>query len=155
MSLVWWLRTPMAPSVTAGRWDTPAPRHEYHGFNLVHCKKVTMNTLPLPASIGIITESGAIETTFSADGIAGHEDISVKYSTATGQLQLTARASRVKRLILRWPVSDRNDIPHSVYLADHWERSDGDLEWRALRPDRVMPWYFCGMILTAARMVVA
>src|SRR6185437_14979273 len=27
-------------------------------------------------------------------------------------------------------------------LGDQWERSYGDLEWRGLVPDRVMPWYF-------------
>jgi len=27
-------------------------------------------------------------------------------------------------------------------LGDHWERSDGDLGWRNIIPERVMPWYF-------------
>lgn len=28
------------------------------------------------------------------------------------------------------------------YLGDCWERSYGDLEWRAENPDRAMPWYY-------------
>jgi alpha-galactosidase len=28
------------------------------------------------------------------------------------------------------------------FLGDQWERSYGDLEWRGLAPQRVMPWYF-------------
>lgn len=100
------------------------------------------SALPVPSKLRIVTESGAAETAFAADGSAGHGDVSVHYSAATGQLRLAARGTRVKRLLLHWSVSRLDDIPRSVYLADHWERSYGDLEWRALRPDRVMPWYF-------------
>ncbi len=32
--------------------------------------------------------------------------------------------------------------PGTWFLGDHWERSYGDLEWRGLVPERVMPWYF-------------
>jgi alpha-galactosidase len=28
------------------------------------------------------------------------------------------------------------------FLGDHWERSYGDLAWRTMTPERVMPWYF-------------
>ena len=28
------------------------------------------------------------------------------------------------------------------FLGDHWERSYGDLEWRGVVGDRLMPWYF-------------
>jgi alpha-galactosidase len=29
-----------------------------------------------------------------------------------------------------------------LFLGDHWERGYGDLQWRFLQPERVMPWYF-------------
>ena len=45
-------------------------------------------------------------------------------------------------MLLKWDVSAHKDLNRSFYLADHWERSYGDLEWRGLRADRVMPWYF-------------
>lgn len=42
-------------------------------------------------------------------------------------------------LHLRWTVS----VPEELRcLGDHWERSYGDLAWRGIVPERVMPWYF-------------
>ncbi|MBC8065331.1 MAG: hypothetical protein H7Y17_10905 [Chlorobia bacterium] len=43
------------------------------------------------------------------------------------------------RIAIRW----QGDIVGvRRFLGDHWERSYGDLEWRAEIPDRPMPWYF-------------
>src|SRR6185437_7970826 len=45
----------------------------------------------------------------------------------------------LSRVRLRW----RAKIPESWrILSDAWERSYGDLEWRCLSGDRVLPWYF-------------
>ena len=45
----------------------------------------------------------------------------------------------VLRLHLRWHL----DVPVNFqYLGDAWERSYGDLAWRGMTPERVMPWYF-------------
>jgi len=45
----------------------------------------------------------------------------------------------VQRVRVRWDQA----VPIGLrYLGDHWERAYGDLEWRCLVPDRVMPWYF-------------
>lgn len=42
-------------------------------------------------------------------------------------------------VVLRWTTP----LPvKTLWLADHWERSYGDLQWRGLQPERVMPWYF-------------
>ena len=44
----------------------------------------------------------------------------------------------IQRLHLRW----RRRLPDDVLvLGDAWERSYGDLEWRPLQPERVLPWY--------------
>jgi alpha-galactosidase len=43
------------------------------------------------------------------------------------------------RVVLRWEVKLPGD---ALYLGDHWERGYGDLQWRFLQPERVMPWYF-------------
>ncbi|MBS1805977.1 MAG: hypothetical protein JST28_21760 [Acidobacteria bacterium] len=40
---------------------------------------------------------------------------------------------------LRW---NFDVAPGIRLLGDHWERSYGDLEWRGIVPERVMPWYF-------------
>lgn len=53
-------------------------------------------------------------------------------------VQLEASASGLVRLRLRW--SGAND-ESSLCLGDQWERSYGDLEWRGMQPERVMPWY--------------
>jgi len=40
---------------------------------------------------------------------------------------------------LRWSI----DVSERLRcLGDHWERSYGDLAWRGIVPERVMPWYF-------------
>jgi alpha-galactosidase len=47
--------------------------------------------------------------------------------------------SPVLRVLMRWggtiPAADAR------ILGDHWERGYGDLEWRCIVPERVMPWY--------------
>ncbi len=45
----------------------------------------------------------------------------------------------LQRVRLRWlaRMPERTRI-----LGDHWERSYGDLEWRGMVPERVLPWYF-------------
>jgi len=52
---------------------------------------------------------------------------------------LTAPAFPIVLVHLRWQVSVK---PHLRVLGDAWERSYGDLGWRNLIPERVMPWYF-------------
>jgi alpha-galactosidase len=45
----------------------------------------------------------------------------------------------LSRLVLRW----ENTFPaDTLLLGDQWERSYGDLQWRFLQPERIMPWYF-------------
>ena len=60
-------------------------------------------------------------------------------------VSVTAPQTRLTRIRLRWhgafPAGWR-------YLGDHWERSYGDLEWRGLAGERLMPWYF--LVRTAA-----
>jgi alpha-galactosidase len=68
-------------------------------------------------------------TTEVREGKAGHEMV----------VFVTAPAAALTRIRLRWhgvfPLECR-------YLGDHWERSYGDLEFRGLAGDRLMPWYF-------------
>lgn len=58
-----------------------------------------------------------------------------------GALRVDVSASRTPlRLVsLRW----QGRLPSgSRILGDHWERGYGDLEWRGIVPERVLPWYF-------------
>ena len=45
----------------------------------------------------------------------------------------------LNRVVLRWETGLPAD---ALYLGDAWERGYGDLQWRFLQPERVMPWYF-------------
>jgi len=62
-------------------------------------------------------------------------------------IRLTSQATALSHLHLRWNVRNQGEIR---CLGDAWERSYGDLEWRGIVPDRVMPWYcltFDGRVL--------
>ena len=44
--------------------------------------------------------------------------------------------------VLRLRICWRQEISEPVkVLGDHWERGYGDLEWRGVVPERVLPWY--------------
>ena len=54
-------------------------------------------------------------------------------------IHLSAPRTRPTRVRIRW----HGAFPEGWrYLGDHWERSYGDLEWRGLAGERLMPWYF-------------
>jgi alpha-galactosidase len=70
-----------------------------------------------------------------ADGI---EVQLVRAATGVMRVRVSAPSSAVKQIRLRW----RGHISEtSRILGDAWERGYGDLEWRGIVPDRVMPWY--------------
>ncbi len=75
------------------------------------------------------TGAGAEVTTGLKRGAGGSElDIAI-----------ASPAAPVGRIHLRWNAK----MPETLrFLGDHWERSYGDLEWRGVVGDRLMPWYF-------------
>ena len=66
----------------------------------------------------------------------------VKVDFAAGAQQavvsIDAPAVPVQRIQLRWKRRLAEDV---LALGDAWERSYGDLEWRPLQAERVLPWY--------------
>ncbi len=52
---------------------------------------------------------------------------------------IAAPGGPLLRVLLRWNIPAD---PTLRVLGDAWERSYGDLGWRALIPERPMPWYF-------------
>lgn len=59
---------------------------------------------------------------------------------AAGQeIRVGCPTGPLSRVVLRWETTFPGD---TLFLCDHWERSYGDLQWRFLQPDRIMPWYF-------------
>lgn len=51
---------------------------------------------------------------------------------------VSSPAEPVMQVALRWAMPL---APSSRVLGDHWERSYGDMEWRGIVPERVLPWY--------------
>jgi alpha-galactosidase len=55
------------------------------------------------------------------------------------RVSVTCPAGPLTRVVLRWETR----LPaEALFLGDHWERGYGDLQWRTLQPERVLPWYF-------------
>ncbi len=54
-------------------------------------------------------------------------------------LTLAAPSTQIAAVHVRWQAQVAPDLRA---LGDAWERSYGDLGWRNLIPERVMPWYF-------------
>lgn len=54
-------------------------------------------------------------------------------------ISLQSPEEAILRLRIRW----RFSVPENlVFLGDAWERSYGDLAWRNIEPERILPWYF-------------
>ena len=54
-------------------------------------------------------------------------------------LTITAPGTPLSFVHVRWSARPANDL---MILGDAWERSYGELGWRPMIPERVMPWYF-------------
>ena len=67
--------------------------------------------------------------------------IEIETKPAANQLTIDVHAPGVslRYIHLRWNLPVPVD---TCVLGDHWERSYGDLGWRNLIPERVLPWYF-------------
>jgi len=54
-------------------------------------------------------------------------------------VRVNCPTASLSRVVLRWETTFPGD---TLFLGDAWERGYGDLQWRFLQPDRIMPWYF-------------
>ena len=54
-------------------------------------------------------------------------------------ISVVAPSTPLTRIHLRWNFKVDAAL---LFLGDAWERSYGDLAWRTMVPERVMPWYF-------------
>jgi alpha-galactosidase len=89
-----------------------------------------------PDSVAAFTESG--EVPLKREGSTWQGENGVQVGTDAG---VTVRCPRgaLLRIRLRWQL-----VPTAAlrYAGDHWERSYGDLAWRHMEPERILPWYF-------------
>ena len=77
-----------------------------------------------------------------SDWTGSHRAAGMRLSFAAGEakssIQLEASGLPVQRIHLRWKARIAGD---TLALGDAWERGYGDLEWRPLQAERVLPWY--------------
>ena len=69
------------------------------------------------------------------------DNVEVTTAPSADLLDITVKAPSLllTRVHLRWRVRPAENL---LYMGDAWERSYGDLSWRTMVPERVMPWYF-------------
>ncbi len=87
------------------------------------------------------TELGKANGSWSANGIRVLTALVPQSAQEPTHLRvaMVATDKAVSRIHLRWQMR----VPSGLrFLGDHWERGYGDLEWRVLIGERVMPWYF-------------
>lgn len=104
---------------------------------------------PLPDVMGVpdhvfaVTESGRVSLLRDGQAWSAQDIRFISKRVVSGgkpAVKLTVQASRsaLRQIHVRW----RGAAPSGVmYLGDDWERSYGDLGWRGLDPERVLPWY--------------
>ncbi|MDQ0897541.1 MULTISPECIES: hypothetical protein [unclassified Paenibacillus] len=96
-----------------------------------------------PTAIHVETEQGwrILNLQDGSKGKWSSADIEVQTGAKSEGLVVTLASSvdAVKFVKLRWNFRLQEKY---VILGDHWERAYGDLEWRGIVPERIMPWYF-------------
>jgi alpha-galactosidase len=90
----------------------------------------------LPAETSVLRRNG---TQWTVDAPGRGIAITTAVDATSLSLTLDAPTSPVAVVHVRWQA---RIAPHVQVLGDAWERSYGDLGWRNLIPERVLPWYF-------------
>jgi len=85
---------------------------------------------------------------FTTDRVA----VNLVAAPAGVDVRVTCPAGPLSRVVLRWEAAFPAD---TLFLGDHWERGYGDLQWRSLQPERVMPWYFAAHHAASGRTFMA
>lgn len=83
-----------------------------------------------PDGLTVWTEDWAT-TTAAEVGVAREADGGLRVTVSSPDVP-------VAYVALRWEVEAP---PGALVLGDHWERGYGDMEWRGIVPERVLPWF--------------
>jgi alpha-galactosidase len=106
---------------------------------------------PILADLSPVPDSILLQTESAFENLEGHRGewtrgdvvVRIEGEKPSHGSQLTVRVRSPKtalhRLRLRWLGRTAGGLS---YLGDAWERSYGDLGWRPLEPERILPWYF-------------
>ena len=97
---------------------------------------------PLPVRVFIDHEGGKLVSAERRGSRFSTGQGVVEFDEREGagvDVSITCPSATIARVVLRW---DKTFPGDALFLGDHWERGYGDLQWRYLQPERVMPWYF-------------
>jgi alpha-galactosidase len=94
-----------------------------------------------PTRVLVETEKNRLQTAARQVSRFTSGPVAVKViNAASGQeVRVSCPTEPLSRVVLRWETSFPGD---TLFLGDAWERGYGDLQWRFLQPERIMPWYF-------------
>lgn len=118
----------------AGRGGAPAasPRSA--------SSRAEVDVLRVPDLVAVQTDAAMVTLEPSGSGRWTADDLVAVTTPSADAVAVTLAAPRtaVRRVHLRWRGS-LTDV--RLVVGDAWERGYGDLEWRGMAPDRLMPWY--------------
>ncbi|MDB6066421.1 MAG: glycoside hydrolase clan [Pedosphaera sp.] len=99
------------------------------------------NLRRVPDAVSVVTETNTLELQPQAGGLwrSGGVELRTHIQRDGLRVELIAPGIAIKHLQLTWKGSLATNWK---YLGDAWERAYGDLEWKPLDGQRVMPWYF-------------
>jgi alpha-galactosidase len=83
---------------------------------------------------------------------SGQTVVNVTTTSAGQDIRVACPSATLSRVVLRWETTFPGD---TIFLGDHWERGYGDLQWRFLQPERVLPWYFAAHHAASGRTFMA
>jgi alpha-galactosidase len=114
---------------------------------IVPARAASSRSLPDPIRVPDLAEAfGENQTRIALTRVgdrwqAGGIEVATEIGTAGAEAMVLVAAPKaaLTRIRLRW----HGAFPSGWrYLGDHWERSYGELEFRGLAGERLMPWYF-------------
>jgi alpha-galactosidase len=98
------------------------------------------NILEYPNKVSVQLEGSTENGTFNINQEFQYKDVvvEIKKESHNMSVYLSALTTPVYRIHFSWECSVDETIR---IMGDAWERGYGDLEWRGLVPERIMPWY--------------
>ena len=103
----------------------------------------SVRVLDAPSSVHAFTEDQTLSLLHSRILWSHPAGVEVQIVPDSQQKSLAISVASPNQRLLRVRLEWKTSFPAGyLFLGDAWERSYGDLGWRPLEPDRVMPWYF-------------
>lgn len=98
------------------------------------------NIMEYSCNIIVQTECENENIALDAEGKGCCRDIllEIRKQNDRSEVYLSALTAKVKRIYLEW---EYEMVDEFKILGDAWERAYGDLEWRGIVPERILPWY--------------